>query len=202
MQINPRGGVTFPTALRAVLRSDPDIVMVGEIRDIETASISLEAALTGHFVLSTLHTNDAPGALTRLNDMGIEPFVTGSAITAVLAQRLVRKLCEHCKESYRPAAEQIEEWGFSPEEASTSDGLTLYRRRGCDQCSKGYLGRVGVFQLMVMSPPLQRLVVDHATREELEQCAFETGMKTLWADGLAKVAAGITTIEELERVAR
>jgi type IV pilus assembly protein PilB len=199
LQVNTRTGLTFATALRAILRSDPDVVMVGEIRDLETAKMSLEAALTGHLVLSTMHTNDAPGALSRLGEMGMEPYVIASSITAVMAQRLVRRLCGHCREPYEPTVEELAELGFP---ASTGE-LTLYRRRGCEQCSKGYRGRIGVFQLMQMNEPLRRLVTERASREELERCALETeASKTLWSDGLAKVAAGLTTVDELERLVR
>jgi type IV pilus assembly protein PilB len=168
LQVNPRTGLTFATALRSILRSDPDVLMVGEIRDLETAKISLEAALTGHLVLSTMHTNDAPGALSRLGEMGIEPYVVSSSITAVLAQRLVRKLCVHCREPYEAGAEELAELGF-PE---LPKALTLYRRRGCEHCSKGYKGRTGVFQLMQMNEGLRRLVSARASHEELERCAL------------------------------
>ena len=161
--------------------------MVGEIRDAETAKISIEAALTGHFVLSTLHTNDAPSALTRLNEMGVEPFLTGSAVTAVLAQRLVRKLCTHCCEMYMATQEEMLEARFSPEQAAAADGVGLYRKKGCPRCNQtGYKGRVGVYQLMIMSEELSRLAAQHASREEIERAGMETGMKTLWDDGLAE----------------
>ena len=201
VQVNPKAGLTFANALRSMLRSDPDVIMVGEIRDAETAKISIEAALTGHFVLSTLHTNDAPSALTRLNEMGVEPFLTGSAVTAVLAQRLARRLCSHCCEMYLPSPEELLAARFSPEQAAAADGLSLYRKRGCPRCSQtGYKGRVGIYQLMIMSETLERLAAQHASREELERAAIEGGMKTLWDDGLAKVAAGLTSLEELSRV--
>jgi type IV pilus assembly protein PilB len=199
MQVNARAGVTFATALRAILRADPDVVMVGEIRDLETAKISLEAALTGHFVFTTMHTNDAPGAIARLHEMGIEPFVTGSAVTAVLAQRLVRRLCLHCREPYEATADELVDSRFPPHLIS-GETMTLYRKRGCDHCSKGYKGRVGIYQLMQMNEPLRRLASAQADREELERCALEHGMKTLWDDGIVKVADGLTTIDELERV--
>ncbi len=201
VQVNNKAGLTFATALRSILRSDPDVVMVGEIRDAETAKISIEAALTGHFVLSTLHTNDAPSALTRLNEMGVEPFLTGSAVTAVLAQRLVRKLCTHCCEMYMATQEEMLEARFSPEQAAAADGVGLYRKKGCPRCNQtGYKGRVGVYQLMIMSEDLSRLAAQHASREEIERAGMETGMKMLWDDGLQKVASGLTSIEELARV--
>jgi type IV pilus assembly protein PilB len=201
IQVNPRAGLTFATALRSILRSDPDVVMVGEVRDAETAKMAIEAALTGHFVLSTLHTNDAPSALTRLNEMGVEPFLTGSAVTAVLAQRLARKLCTHCCEMYMPTREEMIEARFAPEQVAAVDGVALYRKRGCPRCNQtGYRGRIGVYQLMVMSEELGRLAAQHASREELERAAMEGGMQSLWEDGLAKVASGLTSLEELARV--
>jgi type IV pilus assembly protein PilB len=201
VQINQRAGLTFAAALRSILRSDPDVVMVGEIRDGETAKISIEAALTGHLVLSTLHTNDAPQALTRLNEMGVEPFLTGAAVSAVLAQRLARKLCAHCCEMYTPSVDQLLKARISPEVAARADGMVFYRKRGCPRCAQtGYKGRVGIFQLLTMSEELELLAVRKATREEIERAAIEEGMRTLWDDGLAKVASGLTSIEELARV--
>jgi type IV pilus assembly protein PilB len=201
IQVNPKAGLTFASSLRSILRSDPDVVMVGEIRDVETAKISIEAALTGHFVLSTLHTNDAPSALTRLNEMGVEPFLTGSAVTAVLAQRLVRKLCTHCCEMYMASPQEMLDARFTAEQAAAADGVGLYRKRGCPRCNQtGYKGRVGVYQLMIMSEDLSRLASQHASREEIERAALEAGMKMLWDDGLAKVTSGLTSLEELARV--
>jgi type IV pilus assembly protein PilB len=201
VQINQRAGLTFAAALRSILRSDPDVVMVGEIRDPETAKISIEAALTGHLVLSTLHTNDAPGALTRLNEMGVEPFLTGSAVSAVLAQRLARKLCTHCCEMFTPSVEDMIKARVSPDIAAKADGMVFYRKRGCPRCGQtGYKGRIGIFQLLAMSENLEQLAATKASREELERAAIEEGMRTLWDDGLAKVGAGLTSIEELTRV--
>jgi type IV pilus assembly protein PilB len=201
VQINNRAGLTFAAALRSILRSDPDVVMVGEIRDGETAKISIEAALTGHFVLSTLHTNDAPGALTRLNEMGVEPFLVGSAVTGVLAQRLARKLCTHCCEMYQPSVDELLKARVSPEVAAASDGMAFYRKRGCPRCNQtGYRGRIGIYQLLEMSEQLESLAVSKASREDLERAAISEGMRTLWDDGIAKVAAGLTSVEELARV--
>jgi type IV pilus assembly protein PilB len=201
VQINNRAGLTFGNALRSILRSDPDVVMVGEIRDSETAKISIEAALTGHFVLSTLHTNDAPGAVTRLNEMGVEPFLTGAAVSGVLAQRLARRLCSHCCELYTPSVEELIKARVAPDVAAASDGMTFYRKRGCPRCSQtGYRGRIGIFQLLEMTETLQALASSNARREEIERAAMEDGMRTLWDDGLAKVAAGLTSVEELTRV--
>jgi type IV pilus assembly protein PilB len=201
MQINIKAGLTFASALRSILRADPDVVMVGEIRDSETAKISIESALTGHFVLSSMHTNDAPGAITRLNEMGVEPFLVGSAVSAVLAQRLARKLCTHCCEMYSPSVDELLRNRVSPEVAAASDGAAFYRKRGCPRCGHtGYKGRIGIYQLMVMSEELESLAVARASREDLEREAISLGMRTLWDDGLAKVAAGVTSLEELGRV--
>jgi type IV pilus assembly protein PilB len=201
VQINQKAGLTFATALRSILRSDPDVVMVGEIRDGETAKISIEAALTGHLVLSTLHTNDAPQALTRLNEMGVEPFLVGAAVSAVLAQRLARKLCTHCCEMYSPTVDELIKARVSPDVAAASDGMVFYRKKGCPRCNQtGYKGRIGIYQLLTMSEELENLAVRKATREDIERAAISEGMKTLWDDGLAKVAAGLTSIEELARV--
>jgi type IV pilus assembly protein PilB len=201
VQINNRAGLTFASALRSILRSDPDVVMVGEIRDGETAKISIEAALTGHFVLSTLHTNDAPSAITRLNEMGVEPFLTGAAVTGVLAQRLARKLCTHCCEMYQPSVEELLQSRISPDVALASDGMAFYRKRGCPRCGQtGYKGRVGIYQLLTMNESIALLAVARASREEVERAATEAGMLSLWDDGLAKVAGGLTSVEELARV--
>jgi type IV pilus assembly protein PilB len=199
VQINPRAGLTIATVLRSILRSDPDVVMVGEIRDVETAKISIEAALTGHFVLSTLHTNDAPSALTRLNEMGVEPFLTGAAVTGVLAQRLARRLCEHCKELYTPSEEELVSAQF-PEDQRKGK-IEIFRRNGCVRCRQtGYRGRIGVFQLLTMNEELSALAARKASHEELERAAMEGGMSTLWADGVDKVMSGMTSLEELARV--
>ena len=194
LQVNTRIDFTFAKALRTVLRSDPDIVMVGEIRDRETAEISMRAALTGHFVLSTMHTNDAPSAITRLTEMGVEGFVVASSVTAVLAQRLARKLCTHCRQSYEPTSDELEKLGL---DASTTE---LWRSGSCAQCTRGYRGRVGVFQLMPMTEEIRRLVARDATAAEIEVAAEEAGMGSLWDDGIAKIVAGLTTIDELRRI--
>ncbi len=201
VQINPKAGLTFGGALRSILRSDPDVVMVGEIRDGETAKISIEAALTGHFVLSTLHTNDAPSAITRLNEMGVEPFLVGAAVSAVLAQRLARRLCGHCCEMYTPTVDDLMLARVSPEDAARRDGMVFYRKRGCPRCNQsGYRGRVGVYQLLTMSEELETLAVTRASRDEIERAAFRSGMRGLWDDGVEKVASGLTSLEELARV--
>jgi type IV pilus assembly protein PilB len=201
VQINIRAGLTFASALRSILRSDPDVVMVGEIRDVETAKISIEAALTGHFVLSTLHTNDAPSTITRLGEMGVEPFLTGAAVSAVLAQRLARKLCTHCCEAYQPTEAEIAELRVAPELLGALDGTVFYRKKGCPRCNHtGYRGRVGVFQFLRMSEEIAALAVQHASRDEIARAAAANGMRSLWDDGLEKVASGLTSIEELTRV--
>ena len=201
VQINVKAGLMFATVLRSILRSDPDVVMVGEIRDPETAKISIEAALTGHFVLSTLHTNDAPGVLTRLNEMGVEPFLTGSAVSAVLAQRLARRLCPNCAEEYAPTTADLLKAHVAHHMLESFDGVTFFRQRGCARCGgTGYRGRVGIFQLLTMTHTLEGLAAAKASREEIERAAISEGMRTLWEDGLAKVSAGLTSVEELARV--
>jgi type IV pilus assembly protein PilB len=199
VQTNVKAGLTFAAALRSILRSDPDIVLLGEIRDHETAQIAIEAALTGHLVLSTLHTNDAPSAITRLTEMGIEPFLVGSALDCVLAQRLARKLCAKCKEAYVPTREAMVEMRFpwSPDEPPP----TLYRPVGCSACSKtGYKGRLALHEVMAVSEDIERLAVEHASALTIGKVAREQGMITLRDDGLTKVKAGHTSIEEILRV--
>ncbi|MBM2821839.1 MAG: type secretion system protein GspE [Thermoleophilia bacterium] len=201
VQINVRAGLTFASSLRSILRSDPDVVMVGEIRDVETAKISIEAALTGHFVLSTLHTNDAPSTITRLGEMGVEPFLTGAAVSAVLAQRLARKLCTHCCEAYQPTDAELNEVRMSPDVQRVLDGTVFYRKKGCPRCNHtGYRGRIGVFQFLRMSEEIAALAVQHASRDEIARAATENGMRPMWDDGLEKVASGLTSIEELARI--
>ena len=199
VQTNVKAGLTFAAALRSILRSDPDIVLLGEIRDHETAQIAIEAALTGHLVLSTLHTNDAPSAITRLTEMGIEPFLVGSALDCVLAQRLARKLCPKCKEAYVPSREMMTENRFT---WSADEALpTLYRPIGCSACSKtGYKGRLALHEVMAVSEDIERMAVEHASALAISKVALEQGMITLREDGLRKVKAGITSIEEILRV--
>lgn len=199
VQVNNRAGMTFQAALRSILRSDPDVVLVGEIRDKETATISVEAALTGHLVLSTLHTNDAPSALTRLTEIGCEPFLVGTALTAVVAQRLARRLCAKCREPYRPEASVLESVNFPH---SPSDLPVLYREVGCTECSgTGFRGRVALHEIMTVSEELEKMVVAHATGTELREVALREGMVALREDGFSKVTEGVTTIEEVLRVA-
>ncbi len=201
VQINVKADMTFAAALRSILRSDPDVIMVGEIRDGETAKMAIESALTGHFVLSTLHTNDAAGALTRLNEMGVEPFLVGSAVSAVLAQRLARKLCSNCCEMYTPTPDELMSARISPDMAAAREGMVLYRKVGCPRCNRtGYKGRIGVFQLLVMNDELEMLASQTAHRDEIERSAAAAGMRSLWDDGIAKASAGLTSLEELARV--
>lgn len=198
VQTNPKAGLTFASALRSILRSDPDIVLIGEIRDHETASIAVEASLTGHLVLSTLHTNDAPSAVTRLVEMGIEPFLVGSALDCVVAQRLCRALCPRCREGYRPDPEELVRLGL----AWPADGpRELFRARGCQACSRtGYRGRMALHEVMPVSEEIERLAVRRAPTDEIGRAAREQGMTTLRDDGWAKVLAGRTTLEEVLRV--
>ncbi len=198
VQVHEKAGLTFASALRSILRQDPDKVMVGEIRDRETGTIAIEAALTGHLVLSTLHTNDAPSAVTRLTEMGIEPFLSASAITLVVAQRLARRLCPDCKERYVPDENSLERIGFPFERGKPP---SLYKARGCRKCNGiGYKGRMGVHEAMKMSENLERLVVENVSADELMRASVAEGMLTLRDDGFAKVALGMTSIEEILRV--
>jgi type IV pilus assembly protein PilB len=198
VHVNRKAGLTFANAMRHFLRQDPDIIMVGEIRDLETAEIAVQASLTGHLVLSTLHTNDAPSAVTRLVDMGVEPFLISASVAAVLAQRLARKICPNCKEQYRPPMEALTRVGFRVADA---EDVVFYRGRGCEQCMHtGYYGRTGIFELMLMNEEIQDLVVKRAPLSELVEAAIANGMKTLKQDGFEKVIEGITTIEEVMRV--
>ncbi|MBI3049927.1 MAG: Flp pilus assembly complex ATPase component TadA [Acidobacteria bacterium] len=197
-QINAKINLTFASALRSILRQDPDIVLVGEIRDQETARIALQAAQTGHLVLSTLHTDDAPSCVTRLTDIGIEPYVTASALIGVIAQRLVRRLCMDCRRPYTPDAETLRALGVSEAEAAT---LTFYRADGCEKCNQtGYRGRVGIYEIMPVVDDLRRLIVQRGAEAQLREAALAAGMLSLGEDGLLKVKAGITTPQELLRV--
>jgi len=199
VQTNPKAGLTFASALRSILRSDPDIVLIGEIRDRETAQIATEAALTGHLVLSTLHTNDAPSALTRLVEMGIEPFLVASALDSVLAQRLARKLCPRCKEEYKPTVEELKHAKFPFDESGELP--TLFKPAGCTACGHtGYKGRMAIHEVMTITEEIERLVAENASSEEMGRVARSQGMKTLRDDGMAKVLTGATSIEEILRV--
>jgi type IV pilus assembly protein PilB len=198
VQVSEDIGLTFSAALRAILRQAPDIVMIGEIRDLETATIATEASLTGHLVFSTLHTNDAPSAVTRLQDIGVKPFLVASALRAVMAQRLVRNICDHCHEEYVPEARDVATLG---PQAEMLVGQTLIRGHGCGKCSlTGYSGRKGIFEMFLMDDPLQHMIFDKRPVTELRRYAREQGMRTLREDGIRKIAAGVTTIEEVMRV--
>jgi type IV pilus assembly protein PilB len=198
VQVHPKAGLTFAAVLPAILRSDPDIVMIGEIRDRATAQLAVEAALTGHLVLSTLHTNDAPSAATRLVEMGVEPFLVGSSLDSVLAQRLARRLCEWCKEPYAPADADLARW---PLDSQIDVPHTLWRPVGCRQCgTTGFTGRIAVTEVMTVSEQIERLTLARAPASEIKRAAVSEGMTTLRTDGLAKVASGQTTLDEVIRV--
>jgi len=197
IQVNPKVGLTFATGLRSVLRQDPDIIMVGEIRDSETADIAVHAALTGHLVLSTLHTNDAPSAITRLSDMGIEPFLIASSLEGVIAQRLVRRICTECRVSYTPSSEELRELGIE-----SYDGL-FYRGEGCDRClGTGYRGRVGIFEVLELDDELKSLVTRTQDANDIRRSAERKGFRTMLEDGIEKVKRGVTTSSELISVVR
>lgn len=198
VQVNPKIDLTFATGLRAFLRQDPDVIMVGEIRDRETAEIAIQASLTGHLVLSSIHTNDAPGAITRLVDMRVEPFLVASSLLAVLAQRLVRTICPNCRTSYTPTKEELAEIGLSPEQAPK-----LWQGKGCAKCQNtGYIGRLGIFELMIVNEELRGIILKNADAVTIRAKAREKGMITLREDGARKVLEGVTTIEEVTRVTR
>ncbi|MGZ5296686.1 MAG: GspE/PulE family protein [Actinomycetota bacterium] len=201
MQVNPKAGLTFASALRSILRADPDIVLIGEIRDKETATIAIEAALTGHLVLSSLHTNDAASAISRLVEMDVETFLVASAIDCVVAQRLFRLLCERCKEAYKPEHSELVAAGYPEWLIPEID--TLFRPAGCSACSNtGFRGRAGLYEVMPMSEEIQRLTVDRASADELRKTAIEQGMMTLRDDGLEKARVGRTSIGEIARVVK
>ncbi len=202
--VNNRAGMTFAAGLRAMLRQDPDVIMVGEMRDLETATIAMEAAMTGHLVFSTLHTNDAPSTPSRLMDMGVEPFLISSSINGILAQRLVRTLCPACKEPYTASRESILRYGFPmPEEmgAETGGEITLHRAKGCDKCKNtGYKGRSGVHELLVMNDELRNAILQKSPAHEIRQIAETSGMRTLQYDALQKIVMGSTSMDEVVRV--
>ena len=204
VQMNTKAGMTFAAALRSVLRADPDIVMVGEIRDAETAKIAVESALTGHMVFSTLHTNDAPSAITRLDEMGVEPFLTASSVVGVLAQRLVRVLCPRCKEAvevtYGELRNSMEDFPL-PEGKTLDDKVTIYQPKGCISCSNtGYKGRMGVFEFLQITPEMKNLILKRSGVQEIKDLAVEQGMHTLRQEGIDKILEGSTSVEEVLRV--
>ena len=200
VNVNPKTGLTFASALRAFLRQDPDIVMVGEIRDLETAEISIKAAQTGHLVLSTLHTNDAPQTLTRLANMGIPAFNIASSVNIILAQRLARRLCEHCKQPDNLAQEALRDEGFT--EDDINNGVQVHKAVGCDRCTKGYKGRVGLFEVMPISDAMSRLIMENANAMQIRDQARSEGIEDLRAAGLRKIKEGITSLEEINRVTK
>ncbi len=227
MQVQPKIGLTFASGMRSFLRQDPDVIMVGEIRDHETADIAIHASLTGHLVLSTLHTNDAPSAITRLVDMDVKAYQLSSSVLAVLAQRLVRKLCDHCKSPYTPTAQDLLELGIDasiaqeklvelkklaattvigssipstlPDPVGTDSGkLTFYHHRGCDECSNtGYRGRIGIFELMMIDEPVRREILNNSDAKAIQRVAQQQGMRLLREDGARQVVAGVTSVEEV-----
>jgi len=197
VQVKPDIGLTFAGALRSILRQDPDVIMIGEIRDVETAEIAIQAALTGHLVFSTLHTNDSATSVTRLLDMGIEPFLVASSVVGVVAQRLVRKVCPYCKESYRPSLEELRELGIED-----FSGY-FYRGKGCENCmGTGYLGRTAIYEILVVDGRIRKAILENRDSDEIKEIAVKAGMKTLRMDGAEKVKMGVTTPEEVLRVTR
>jgi len=199
VQVNPKINLTFASGLRSIVRQDPDVILIGEIRDTETAEIAIQSALTGHLVFSTLHTNDAASAITRLVDMGVEPFLLSSSINAILAQRLVRIICPHCKEAYTPDKEALLKLGITPDDSNQQ----VYRGRGCAKCHHtGYKGRCGIFELLLMDREMKHLILQTANANDIKELAIKNGMITLRHDGAMKVFQGITTIEEVYRVSK
>ena len=199
VQVKTQIGLTFANALRSFLRQDPDIIMIGEIRDVETAEIAVQAALTGHKVLSTVHTNDAASTITRLLDMGVEDFLLTSTINGITAQRLVRTLCDHCREPIEVLPEIVAQ--FSLERYTGGAPVTLYHGRGCEHCSgTGYRGRTSILEVLDMTDPIRSLVLRRSESQEIRRAAIEQGMKTMHQDGLAKALSGVTTLDEVLRV--
>ncbi|MFW6156735.1 MAG: GspE/PulE family protein [Armatimonadota bacterium] len=200
VHVNRKAGLTFAIALKYFLRQDPDIILVGEIRDLETSEIAIQAALTGHLVLSTLHTNDAPSTVTRMIDMGVEPFLIASSVIASVSQRLARRLCDECKEPYQPPRDQLLGLGFDPD-APENEDITFYTGQGCSNCrNTGYRGRIGIFELMTMNTEIRELIVKRASADQVKEAALANGMITLGTDALDKAMSGITDIDEILRV--
>jgi type IV pilus assembly protein PilB len=198
VQVKPEIGLTFAGGLRSILRQDPDIVMVGEIRDSETADIAVKAALTGHLVLSTLHTNDAPGAIARLVDMGIEPFLVSSSLLMVCAQRLIRKICPHCKETLVVPPETARRLGLTADELASSQ---FFRGRGCGRCKEtGFMGRMAILEVLQISEALRNQILHSTSAQTIRDEALKEGMKTLKMAGLSKARAGLTSLDEILRV--
>ncbi len=205
IQVKPQIDLTFSNALRSIVRQDPDVIMIGEIRDLETAQIAMQSALTGHMVLSTIHTNDAAATINRLLDMGVEDYLLTSTVVGIQAQRLVRVLCGHCKASYHPVEEVVEQMGLRRFTATGSahKALTLYHAKGCEYCGHtGYFGRLSIVEVLPMTDTLRSLIMRHATASELREAAIAEGMETMYENGLKKAVEGVTTIEEVLRVTR
>ena len=201
IQVKPQIGLTFANALRSIVRQDPDVIMIGEIRDLETAQIAVQSALTGHMVISTLHTNDAPSTVNRLLDMGVEDYLLTSTVNGILAQRLVRSLCSDCKEAFVPSEDMVEDLQLA--RFATGGHIVLHRAVGCEQCGgSGYMGRTGITEFMPISDEIRSLIMKHAVAGELRAQAVREGMRTLYEDGLRKVVEGVTTLEEVLRVTR
>jgi general secretion pathway protein E len=201
IQVKPQIDLTFANALRSIVRQDPDVIMIGEIRDLETAQIAVQSALTGHLVMSTVHTNDAASTVNRLLDMGVDDYLLTSTMIGILAQRLVRKLCPHCKELYEALPEMVAQLGLR-KFTGAHDG-TLYHAKGCAHCSNtGYMGRCCILEMLPMTDPLRSLVMKHATSNELKAEAQREGMVSMYEDGMRKAISGITTFEEVLRVTR
>jgi len=198
VNVNNKVGLTFAAALRAFLRQDPDVVMVGEIRDLETAEIAIKAAQTGHLVLSTLHTNDAPQTLTRLVDMGVKPYAIATSVSLIIAQRLARRLCGHCKQPLDVPAEALRKEGFQENDIAT--GIKIYAAKGCTNCTDGYKGRVGIYQVMEVSEELGRIIMAGGHAQNIAEQAVKEGVWDLRRSGLEKVRSGMTTLEEINSV--
>jgi general secretion pathway protein E len=199
IQAKPQIGLTFASALRSIVRQDPDVIMIGEMRDLETARIAVQSALTGHLVLSTLHTNDAAGGVTRLLDMGLEEYLLTSTVNGILAQRLVRKLCPACKQPYAPTQDIID--GMKLKRFASTDQIVLYKPVGCPSCGGlGYRGRLAIIEFLQMTDPLRKLIMAHEEAGAIQRLAIEEGMTTMYENGLVKAVQGITTLEEVLRV--
>jgi general secretion pathway protein E/type IV pilus assembly protein PilB len=195
VQVNSDINLTFSAALRSILRQAPNIIMIGEIRDLETANIAVQASLTGHLVFSTLHTNDAPSAVTRMVDMGVKPFLVASAVRAIMAQRLIRKVCAKCKTPYKPTEYEMESLKLNPDEVKNA---TIFRGAGCNECAKtGYRGRMGIYEIFQIDDEVRRLIYEKVPSNVIRARARELGMRTLREDGIRKIMAGITTPEEV-----
>lgn len=197
VNVNEKVGLTFASALRAFLRQDPNIIMVGEIRDKETVEIAINAALTGHLVFATLHTNDASSTITRLINMNIEPFLIASTLTLIISQKLVRKICKHCREAYTVPLEQLLPLGVTPQMVNNASELVIYKGKGCDNCNKGYRGRIGIYEVLDVTDPIREMILKKASHFDIKQVARQNGMLTLRESALRKLFSGVTTIEEV-----